>query len=419
MEEQNKKFKVLVSAYACEPHKGSEPGVGWNWVKRIEKFADAWVITRTNNREVIEEELQKNPVSNLHFIYVDLPRWMSFWKKGQRGIRAYYYLWQFAALKKASDYNRKIGFDVAHHITFVNDWLPSFLALLPIPFIWGPIGSNQPVPLSFLPNIRSKIKEVLRVTIQKTFRHFDPLFYVTVFKSIRIITINERLQKNYPFKLLPKKKLYTEMAIGINVEDVDVSSRIKDKKTLKVISVGRLIYIKGMHLTLEAFAKVLKTIKNVQLQIVGDGKERSTLEKLAQTLGIEGQVVFSGNISRADVLDEIVESDIFVLPSFEGAGMVFLEAMAAGLPLVCLDYGGAGEMVSDECGIKVKPKNPDQTVQELAEGLIKLASDPELRKSMGAASRKRVEEYFSWENKGEFIQKVYLEVLDSEGSSRT
>ena len=79
----SKSLKVLISAYACEPHKGSEPGVGWNWARQIAEFAEVWVITRANNREIIEEEFKRNPVSNLHFIYVDLPKSLRFWKKGE------------------------------------------------------------------------------------------------------------------------------------------------------------------------------------------------------------------------------------------------------------------------------------------------------------------------------------------------
>jgi len=69
---------VLISAYTCEPHKGSEPWVGWNWSRQIAKFAEAWVIIRANNGDVIEEELKKNPVPNMHFVYVDLPKRMRF-----------------------------------------------------------------------------------------------------------------------------------------------------------------------------------------------------------------------------------------------------------------------------------------------------------------------------------------------------
>lgn len=85
--------------------------------------------------------------------------------------------------------------------------------------------------------------------------------------------------------------------------------------------------------------------------------------------------------------------------------------MAAGLPIVCLDYGGPGEMVTDECGIKVEPITPEQTINDLADALLRLANDPDLRERMGEAGKKRVMEHYSWEKKGEFIRKVYGEVL--------
>ena len=75
-----KKNRILLSAYACEPEKGSEQGVGWGWVGVISKFAEVWVVTRANNEEITKAYLRENPNPNLHFIYVDLPGWMRFWK---------------------------------------------------------------------------------------------------------------------------------------------------------------------------------------------------------------------------------------------------------------------------------------------------------------------------------------------------
>ena len=73
--------RVLLSAYACEPVKGSEPGVGWNWVRQLSQFAEVWVLTRANNRNSIEAAIAEHPLPHVHFVYYDLPRWMSFWKR--------------------------------------------------------------------------------------------------------------------------------------------------------------------------------------------------------------------------------------------------------------------------------------------------------------------------------------------------
>ena len=82
--------RVLISAYACEPGQGSEPGGGWHWMCQIARFEECWVITRQNNRPVIEKTLAANPMPGVHFIYYDLPRWARFWKRGKTGVRLYY-----------------------------------------------------------------------------------------------------------------------------------------------------------------------------------------------------------------------------------------------------------------------------------------------------------------------------------------
>src|SRR5687768_6426183 len=75
-------MKILVSAYACDPTRGSEPGAGWNWVRQAARFHDVWVITRAKNRRPIEDALREDPLPSVRWIYFDLPRWARFWKRG-------------------------------------------------------------------------------------------------------------------------------------------------------------------------------------------------------------------------------------------------------------------------------------------------------------------------------------------------
>jgi glycosyltransferase involved in cell wall biosynthesis len=407
------KLKVLVSAYACEPHKGSEPGVGWNWAKQIAKFAEVWVITRKNNREVIEEEMKKNPEPNLHFVYVDLPKWMRFWKKRQRGVHLYYFLWQFAAYFKARRLNKNIKFDIAHHITFVNDWMPSYLAFIDVPFIWGPIGCNKPIPLKYLPSIKEYLIDRVKHFLRLILRIINPFYFVTLLKSKKIILISKEQQKTFPFRFLSSNKIFFQSANAIEINECNFDIATKGlRNNFTIFSAGTLIPIKGFHLSLQAVAELINKKKEIKFVIAGDGSLKHYLKSLAKTLKIEEKVSFLGNLKRTNVLKLMNNSNIFLFPSFEGGGMVVLEAMACGLPVVCLDYGGPGEMVTNECGIKVKPITPEQTINDLADALLKLANDPALRIKMGEAGRKRVQEYYTWEKKGEFIKKVYEEVLN-------
>ena len=112
------RIRVLISAYACEPNKGSEPGVGWNWALQMAKMDEVYVITRSNNRKVIETFLQKHPVEHLHFYYHDCATWKRKMKKLPNGIFVYYKMWQKEILPIARKIVEDEKIDIVHHITF-------------------------------------------------------------------------------------------------------------------------------------------------------------------------------------------------------------------------------------------------------------------------------------------------------------
>ena len=191
------RHKVLISAYACEPGRGSEPGVGWNLAREMAKFHDLWVITRAINREVIEEELAKNPVQGLHFIYFDLPKWFRTWENERYGVQIYYYIWQLGIYPLAKSVHRKVGFSLAHHITFVRYWTPSLLALLPIPFLWGPVGGGESAPKTFRKNFSAEGQryERLRDLARRLGEH-DPLVRLTARKcKMALVTTRETYEQ--------------------------------------------------------------------------------------------------------------------------------------------------------------------------------------------------------------------------------
>lgn len=407
----NKNLKVLVSAYACEPNKGSEPGVGWNWAKQIAKFAEVHVITRANNRNVIEDELKKTPISNLHFNYYDLPKWLSFWKKRTRGLYLYYLLWQIGAYRVARRLHRVENFDLVHHITFGNLWLPTFMPFLSIPFIWGPIGGGEQVPRAFRRDypLRARVQEFLRDIIITSLKA-NPFFMLACQKAKAIVVrTNESLIK-IPAQF--RQKAYTMIETGINPFDSSVMSNKVNSNFLQVISVGRLIHLKGFDLAIRSFAKAFKKNDNIRMVIVGTGPDRKRLKKICQKNDISQKIHFTGQLSHEQTIRYMSESSIFLFPSLkEGGAWVLYEAMITGLPVICLDIAGPAEIVTEECGIKIKPVTPEQTINDLSYALIKLADNPELRKKMGEAGKKRVLEHYTWEKKGEFIKEVYEKVL--------
>jgi glycosyltransferase involved in cell wall biosynthesis len=171
-----------------------------------------------------------------------------------------------------------------------------------------------------------------------------------------------------------------------------------------------MIHWKGFILGLRAFARVED--QSSEFWFVGDGACHSELEEFVKINGLQNRVAFFGSLPREEVMQKIAEADVLVHPSFhDSAGLVCLEAMALGRPVVCLNTGGPAELVDENSGYRVAVDSEEITINGLHEVLETLASCPELRSSMGAAARKRVEEHFLWSKKADFFSEVYQQLI--------
>lgn len=410
-------MKILLSAYACEPNRGSEPGIGWHWAIEFARMGhEVFVLTRANNRPVIEDVLRKEPVTNIRFFYYDLPNWAKFWKKGQRGVHLYYLLWQWGAYRTAKKMHKEMAFDRVHHITFGSIRQPSFMGLLGMPFIFGPVAGGESAPRKLRRGygLKGRLKDGLR-----DFSNFmvclDPMMHLTFSTATRIFATSRQTKALIPARY--RNKVGISLAIGIERELQERLSqenrRQRYDQGTKVLYVGRLLYWKGIHFGLQAFARLRVKTPDATLTLIGSGPDEQRLKKLARRLGISDAVTWIPWMEREEVLDEYKEHDIFLFPSLhDSGGMVVLEAMAAGLPVVCLDLGGPDVMVNESCGWKVATagKTAADVVNELAEGLIRLASDNALRKRYGKNAVERIQAQFTWEK---VVKKVFADATGS------
>ncbi len=405
----DRRLKVLVSAYACEPGKGSEPAVGWNQAREIAKFHDVWVITRANNRRAIEKALSATPIKNLHWIYCEVPPWLGFWKKGMRGLRLYYYLWQMNAFIAARKHHRNIRFDIVHHVTFVTYWQPTFLHFLSVPFVWGPVGGGESTPVNFLRSfgLRGAIYEILRI-FARTLGELDPFVRGAGRRSSAALATTE--QTGNRLRQIGCNNVSVVSAIGLPREELAELGAIpyREDGPFRVLTVGRLLHWKGIAFALRAFARFHAAFPESEYWLVGDGSDRKYLERLARELGLGKAVSFFGELPRKEALAKYRDCNTLLFPSFhDSGGGVCLEAMAAGRPVICLDLGGPGLQVTSGTGIKVSAIDPQQVIADLASAMGRLATDRSLCRQLGANGRSRVECDFSWERKGENIAALY------------
>lgn len=410
-------MKVLISAYSCEPNRGSEPGVGWNVVREVAKHHDVWVLTRPDeSKDAIEAELAHNPIPNLHVVYFTLPFWKDSMRWGQSGaMQIHYYLWQIQAYFVARRLHHEIGFDVAHHVTFVKYSSPCFLSLLPIPLVWGPVGGGESAPSSFWKdfNFRAKAYEIARLIIRKI-GELDPFVHLTIRRSavVRATTIDTaaRLYK------MGAEDVEVVSESGLLSDDIEQLAHLETPHPVPIrfISMGRLLHWKGFHLGLQAFT--LASIPNAEYWICGDGPEWHNLHQLVDDLNIKAQVKFWGRLPREQVLEKLGQCHVLVHPSLhDSGGWVCLEAMAAGRPVICLDLGGPAVQVTKDTGFKVTAIHPEQSIQELACAMQQLSQRPELRQQMGEAGRTLVSTSYSWQQKGMELAQLYERLAAQEG----
>lgn len=400
---------ILASAYAINPYKGSEDGMGWNFIYQIARFNKVIAITRENNRPHIESYMKEKPdfiYENITFLYFDLPYILRFWKKGTFTAMIYFYLWQ--RFLPSFVRKQKLQFDIVHNVNFHNDWTPSHLWKLNKPFVWGPVGHHPVIPQQYLQLYEKKYIYKERVTwlIKKMFWSLSSDLKRTSQNAVHVLCMN----KSVPSRLNLQPKKYSIIPSVATEDNGFKQNKSNDKFTF--ISAGRLVPLKGFDLTIQAFSKFLYAQtetdrKKCELIIVGSGPEADTYKNMVKKLEIEKNVKFIEWINREDLMNLFSNANVFLFPSHEGAGMVVAEALSFGLPVVCLDNCGPGEFIDENCGITVSYTNYNQSIHELSIALKKLFSTPDLLKKMSTNARKHFEVNFNWDVRGEQFRKIY------------
>jgi glycosyltransferase involved in cell wall biosynthesis len=370
------------------------------------------VLTRPDeSQEAIEAELATNPVPNLKFVYFTLPFWQDSLRLGQSGaMQIHYYLWQIQAYFVARRLHQDIGFDLIHHVTFVKYSSPSFLSLLPVPFIWGPVGGGETAPASFWQDfsLRARLYEMARDLVRNLGER-DPFVQMTIRRSAVVRATTEDTAK----RLYCMGATHVQIAPEVGLLDDEIAAlgryALPPEQPIRFISMGRLLHWKGFHLGLRAFAQA--GLPDAEHWIVGDGPEFERLQKLVQACGVAKQVKFWGRLTREETLAKLEQCHVLVHPSLhDSGGWVCIEAMATGRPVICLDLGGPAVQVTQETGFKVSAQTPHQAVQDLATAMQHLAHDPDLRRRMGQAGQQLVRATYSWSVTGERLRQLYEEV---------
>ena len=384
-------MKLLISAYACAPNRGSDYAVGWNWATEAHRLGhEIWVLASSVHRADIEVACSLDPtLRGINWIFPTVRSWPL-----ERGVepeweRTYNMLWQWAARRDARCLCREMAFDAIHHVSWAGIRAMTFLGSLGPPLIIGPIGGGETSPPRLRDALgrRGRLLERMRDLSSRTIT-FNPTVRPGLSAASVIFASTAQTRNLFPDAIREKTVVFSQLGLPSLPAVRPKGSRDCPPHFLYA---GRLLYWKGVHIALRAFAHVAQQMPGAQFTIVGDGPERAALEQR-----VSDGVKFIPRVPQDELFRLYETHDLLLFPSLhDSGGFVALEALAHGMPVVCLDLGGPGDLVTSGCGIVVATAglNTDQVAADMAARIVDLWRSPSGLAQLSAGALTRAQQF--------------------------
>jgi glycosyltransferase involved in cell wall biosynthesis len=374
--------RILLSAFACSPLWGSEPGVGWQWLMQLVKHHEVVLVTHAYFKGHIEPALAEAGLS-IEVCYVQAPTG-GLHPHRQLNSRLYYIWWQWHVRRAVRSILARGGFDLVHHLTWGTLRFPCFLGGLGVPLVMGPLGGGESAPLRLYSGLPLKVRafDYLR-SVTLLWVRIDPLATLGPRRSALVLCKSGESLQALPASVRQRAVVVPE----IGSPPVDTSLRswsplpasADPGRRFRLLFAGRLLGWKGVALALSAVALLVGEGRNVELDIAGEGPLRAHLAEEIERQGLQGRVRLLGAIPREELLALYARADLFVFPSLhDSSGNVVLESLSRGLPVVCLDLGGPQAYVDATCGEVVATRGLSRQAleQALARAIGAILDDP-------------------------------------------
>jgi glycosyltransferase involved in cell wall biosynthesis len=303
------------------------------------------------------------------------------------------------------------GIQLVHEINPVSPKQISRMHGLGVPVIIGPLAGGMTYPRAFR-DMESRGSRAVEAVGRGLSRILNRI-YPGKRQAAALIVANEQSRQALPSGVRGKIFEIPDVGVDLSVWNQleTLPPRTDDK--IRFVYLGRLTDWKGIKFLISAFKTVADREPRAMLDILGDGEERQSLENLTQQLNLTDRVTFAGWVSAAEGSRRMRQADVFVLPSLrEVGGIVLLEAMAVGLPVITTNWGGPAIHVTDATGIRVPPTSRQDFIQGLADAMLRLANSPELRHQMGQAGLQRVRtNLYDWNQKTDRLLEIYADLI--------
>lgn len=402
-------MRLLISAYACAPDLGSEHAVGWNWTNEAHRQGhEVWVLASLAHRGVVEKACTENPdLRGINWIFPEVRGWPLRPATEPKWERTYNLLWQRAALHRARELQKTVRFDVIHHLTWGGVRAPTFLGSLGPPLIIGPVGGGEtsPVPLRDGFHFKARVVEAIRDLSNATIT-LNPLVRPGFDRAAVVFVKTPETHRLLSGPIQQKSVGFLELTL----RPTQIGNPRSVRETApRLLYAGRLLYWKGVHIAVRAFAELAGHLPKARLTIVGRGPEQDRLEADAAGYGLGDRIDFIPWLPQQRLFDLYTSHDVLVFPSLhDSSGGVVLEALANGMPVVCLDLGGPKEIVTPTSGIIVGTagRNSTEVAIAMADEMHRLLTSPARLSALSAGAVIRAHQFLLADRVTKFYQIV-------------
>ena len=411
-------MRVLLSAFAFSPYKGSEAAVGWNIARELARLHDVTVLTgavRDGENDWNRYLTENGSVDGLTVEFVNPTGLVKLFDRVHQlpGLWSLYYLayrlWQREAFKRAKCLHKMRRFDVIHQLTMIGYREPGYLWKLDdVPFVWGPVGGGPDEPIAFhsLYSFSAKVKVVVRNVlnwIQKRLL-LRPRLAARHAKKIWVVTdADERMVHG-----LWGRECERMIETAATASPLGRVRTWDGVEPLRIVWSGTHTYGKALPILIHALA-ILKGngLCNFVVDVLGKGGETIKWKNLAEKCGVADVFKWHGHLSHDVAIETMAKCHLLAFPSLkEGTPHVVLEALSLGLPVICHDICGMGTVVTASCGIKILMKSPSISIKGFVDAISNIMRCPELLEKLSSGALTRAKE-LSWTQKAHAISDAY------------
>lgn len=407
-------MKVLINAYACSPTWGSEPGMGWNWITNLAKYCKLYVITEGEWKNDIEKCLGDHPYKeNMKFYFLPVNEKIRkmCWNQGDWRFYYYYDKWQKRALKLARQIIEDEGIDIIHQLNMVGFREPGYLWKIDKPFVWGPIGGMEDLPINYLEG--ASFKQKILLCLKNCISDFQLKYSSKIDGAFKkadsvISAVPAVLQKVEKYKHIDSVLISETGCYNYEVQIDDKRNR----KDFNILWVGRFIYTKRLDIALKSISLV-KSLPNIHFHIVGTGSdvEVKYYKNLANDLGLSDICIWHGKVNNNVVHEMMKMADLFFFTSImEATSTVVPEAINNCLPILCFNTCGFGHVVTEKIGRKIELSAPERSVVQFSQEIEYLYGHRDVLLQMSKNCHQALKSLL-WENKAIMLYNIYKKAL--------